>query len=404
MIIVAKGNPLGIKSYDDLKGKKVGSISGSAADSYLGQIGVKSTPFKTEIDELQSLNQGRLEAVLEDDLVYLEFAKSNQNNNLEPLWSIAAPAEIINGGGYGMARFALRKEDCTLRVGLHAGAGGNAGQRPGQLHPEEIWPERPQPRALQAGALSRPGLRRFFRRPRWNCSIPQVAVENLGPLLAGLLMTIELTFVVIVLSLVFALFVALGGMSRWRLLRWLIKAYIEVMRGTPLLLQLIYIYYVLPEIGIRLDAFTAGVDRADAELLGLSLRSVSRRHPGGAERPARCGRGARHDPGAGDAPHHPAAGDPHRYPDAGQLLHLAVQGYRAVLGRKHPGSGVHRADPRRAQLPILHAVYRRGRRCISLVSFPAARLVGWLERRHTQRLSAPVRMTGEGPGMTGARR
>ena len=115
VIIVAKGNPLGIKSYDDLKGKKVGSISGSAANSYLGQIGVKSTPFKTEIDELQSLNQGRLEAVLEDDLVYLEFAKSNAGSNLEPLWAIAAPAAIINGGGYGMARFALRKEDCTLR-------------------------------------------------------------------------------------------------------------------------------------------------------------------------------------------------------------------------------------------------------------------------------------------------
>ena len=32
----------------------------------------------------------------------------------------------------------------------------------------------------------------------------QVAVENLGPLLAGLLMTVELTFVVILLSLVFA--------------------------------------------------------------------------------------------------------------------------------------------------------------------------------------------------------
>ena len=92
----------------------------------------------------------------------------------------------------------------------------------------------------------------------------QVAVENLGPLLTGLLITIELTFVVIVLSLGFALLVALGGMSRWLLLRWVIKAYIELMRGTPLLLQLIYIYYVLPEIGIRLDAFTAGV-------IGLTL-------------------------------------------------------------------------------------------------------------------------------------
>ena len=53
-------------------------------------------------------------------------------------------------------------------------------------------------------------------------------------------------------------------MSRFAPLRWLVKAYIEVMRGTPLLLQLIYIYYVLPEIGIRLNAFTAGV-------LGLTL-------------------------------------------------------------------------------------------------------------------------------------
>jgi His/Glu/Gln/Arg/opine family amino acid ABC transporter permease subunit len=87
----------------------------------------------------------------------------------------------------------------------------------------------------------------------------QIAVENLGPLLAGLLMTIELTVVVIILSLVFALLVALGGMSRSPLLRWPVKAYIEVIRGTPLLLQLIYIYYVLPEVGIRLNSFVAGV-------------------------------------------------------------------------------------------------------------------------------------------------
>lgn len=88
---------------------------------------------------------------------------------------------------------------------------------------------------------------------------PQVAVENVGPLLGGLLITVELTFVVITLSLVCGLFVALAGMSRWAALRWLVKAYIEVIRGTPLLLQLVYVYYVLPEIGIRLDAFTAGV-------------------------------------------------------------------------------------------------------------------------------------------------
>ncbi len=93
VIVVAKGNPLGVKSYDDLKGKQVGDISGSAADFYLRKIGVTPTSFKTEIDEMQSLNQGRLQAVLEDDLVYLEFAKANPNNNLDPLWNIPAPAD-----------------------------------------------------------------------------------------------------------------------------------------------------------------------------------------------------------------------------------------------------------------------------------------------------------------------
>jgi His/Glu/Gln/Arg/opine family amino acid ABC transporter permease subunit len=87
----------------------------------------------------------------------------------------------------------------------------------------------------------------------------QIAVDNFGPLLAGMLMTIELTIVVISISLVFALLVALGGMSPIRPLRIAVKIYIEAMRGTPLLLQLIYVYYVLPEVGIRLNSFAAGV-------------------------------------------------------------------------------------------------------------------------------------------------
>ena len=85
-----------------------------------------------------------------------------------------------------------------------------------------------------------------------------VAVENFGPLLAGLVVTVELTLVVSVISLGFALLVALAGMSRFTWLRWVVKAYVEVIRGTPLLLQLVYMYYVLPEVGIRLPSFVAG--------------------------------------------------------------------------------------------------------------------------------------------------
>jgi ABC-type amino acid transport substrate-binding protein len=123
VLIVQKGNPLNITSYDQLKGKKVGAITGAAADLYLRRIGVETTEFKQEVDELQSLNQGRLDAVLEDDVVYKQFAKENPNNSLEPLWSIPVPTTIIQGGGYGMARFGIRKEDCSLRAAYTAALG-----------------------------------------------------------------------------------------------------------------------------------------------------------------------------------------------------------------------------------------------------------------------------------------
>ena len=42
-------------------------------------------------------------------------------------------------------------------------------------------------------------------------------------------------------------------------LQWLAKAYVEIIRGTPLLIQLFLIYYGLPQIGIRLNAFVAGM-------------------------------------------------------------------------------------------------------------------------------------------------
>ncbi|MGH7155521.1 MAG: substrate-binding periplasmic protein [Acetobacteraceae bacterium] len=116
VLIVRKGNPLNITGYEQLKGRHVGAITGSAADLYLRRIGVQPTEFKQEVDELQSLNQERLDAVLEDDVVYKQFAKENPNNNLDPLWSIPVPTDIIEGGGYGMARFGIRKEDCSLRA------------------------------------------------------------------------------------------------------------------------------------------------------------------------------------------------------------------------------------------------------------------------------------------------
>jgi polar amino acid transport system permease protein len=85
------------------------------------------------------------------------------------------------------------------------------------------------------------------------------ALEYLPDLLQGALISVELTFAVMALSLVFGLIVALARMARLRSIRFVATTYVEIIRGTPCLLQLFYIYFVLPAFGVRLPPFTAGV-------------------------------------------------------------------------------------------------------------------------------------------------
>ena len=63
--------------------------AGSAAEAYLRRIGANTTTFKSEVEELQSLNQGRVKYVVEDDVVFTEFDKANPGHKIEALWDIA---------------------------------------------------------------------------------------------------------------------------------------------------------------------------------------------------------------------------------------------------------------------------------------------------------------------------
>lgn len=102
----------------------------------------------------------------------------------------------------------------------------------------------------------------FDYRFRWDV-IPQ----NLDFLMTGLLQTLTLSAITLCLALIGGLIIALLDMSPVRLLRALGLAVGEIVRNTPILVQLLWIYYVLPmAMGINLDAWTALV-------VGLSLYS-----------------------------------------------------------------------------------------------------------------------------------
>lgn len=77
--------------------------------------------------------------------------------------------------------------------------------------------------------------------------------------LEGLGMTVFLTVVTFALAATIAVPLAVARLSRPRLVRWPADAFVEFVRATPLILQLIYIFYVLPGLGIRLAPVTAAI-------------------------------------------------------------------------------------------------------------------------------------------------
>ena len=88
----------------------------------------------------------------------------------------------------------------------------------------------------------------------WN-----VAMDVLPRLAWGLVVTVQATFVGALLAYVIGLFIAILKMSRLGVVRSVIYWTTEFIRRTPLLVQLYFLFYVLPDLGIFLSPFMAGV-------------------------------------------------------------------------------------------------------------------------------------------------
>lgn len=78
-----------------------------------------------------------------------------------------------------------------------------------------------------------------------------------GQLWAGTLITVQITLVGLALGFLIGLPTALLRVYGVRPLRWLAVAYVELVRGTPVLVQLFIVYYGLPDLGITLDRLPA---------------------------------------------------------------------------------------------------------------------------------------------------
>ncbi len=112
----------------------------------------------------------------------------------------------------------------------------------------------------------------------------QLMFDSLGPLLwAGLIFTVPLTLLSFVLGLGLGLVAALVRLFGPRPLSAVVRFYVWIIRGTPLLVQLFLIFYGLPSIGILLDAFTAAligftlnIGAYTSEIIRAAISSVAK--------------------------------------------------------------------------------------------------------------------------------
>jgi len=106
-----------------------------------------------------------------------------------------------------------------------------------------------------------------------------------GSFVDGAVMTLVVSVAATLIGLVIGMLAALARLSPWVFLRGVARAYVEIIRGTPLLVQLFFLYAALPLYGIRLSAVASGIVALSlytgafaAEILRAGITAVQRGH------------------------------------------------------------------------------------------------------------------------------
>jgi polar amino acid transport system substrate-binding protein len=281
VLTVRAHNAAAPRSLAGLKGRKVGTLPNSMAQHILEGAGAEARTYEGGQDEVyEDLRLGRTDAVLLDAPISTFYA--------------LGPAFEAVPGDFGSAQYALalRPTDTALRDALDAALAQLI--RDGTLRAlYETWGVwNPQTAALfQDSAVE--ARTAPLELERWKAAVGTLPpflervtsrYPKLLPLfLQGAALTLVVSLCAMALAVALGVLLALGRREGPALVRVLCGLYIEFFRGTPLLIQLTMVYFGLPELGLKLSPFVAGVlalglnyAAAEAENYRAGLESVPR--------------------------------------------------------------------------------------------------------------------------------
>src|SRR5262245_6528455 len=240
----------------DLRGLTVGVLKVTFAERYVQDLGnVKIRSYDGQVQPYNDLAIGRLDAVVMDTPIALYYATGPQVKNIE------IPAARMTFG------IGVRKMDTDLLQEINAAL--ESLKRDGTLR--KIYTDWGIYNAATAQAFGDLAPVSNDNAPRYRDYLDAIRTERtvkermeqylqyLPLLLQGALVTLEISVLSMAIAIGLGLFMAVLRVFGPPAIVWPVVAFIEVIRGTPLLIQLFIIFYGLPSIGIRFSPLWAAV-------------------------------------------------------------------------------------------------------------------------------------------------
>lgn len=245
--IVARSSDNRVHRLEDLHGKKVGTLYNTEAKRLLEEMGdVAVSIYSGQVEPFKDLLLNRIDAVFVDLPIAAYYAMPNPQ-----LHMVGGP---VGEGYYGIA---LRKEDTSLAEELNRII--EKLLKSGEL--KKIYSRWGLWNVAQEKLFFHEGLLQEYAEssPSLSEKAPMVVTKFLPTLLKGAFVTIGISLLSMMLAIVLGLILAIMRLYGNRWLQMVSTSYIEIYRGTPLLVQLYILYYGLPGIGITLSAFVAAI-------------------------------------------------------------------------------------------------------------------------------------------------
>ena len=248
------------RSLADLGGRRVGTLGGTIAYEILlraqRELGIQAISYDDDVHPYSDLVIGRLDAVLLDNVLAERRQRAIPGFTIQPE-SIAV--------GYYVGVLAARNASLRDRVNEILRGAMRDGTLESILRKWRVWND-DQPALhtrILAGAPVPAVIGPDAAAGEAALSGWQATRRYLPSLLQASVITLMLSCLSMGLAVVLGVSIASGRVYGSRLTRALLTAYVEVVRGTPILLQLFVLYYGIAA-AIRLPAFAAA-------LLGLAL-------------------------------------------------------------------------------------------------------------------------------------